>query len=114
MVLYCLKCGRKTDEKQVFCDSCIASAKEYPIKPDAVVVLSHRDAPPLRTGPRKRPPTAEERLAKTKLCNRWLIVTVVILGLALSVASAYLVQQSNELQFSQLVGRNYTIQTTPD
>lgn len=114
MALYCLKCGRETGEKQVFCDSCLRTTKRYPVKPDAVVILPHRDTLPLRAGSRKRPPTLEERFAKLKLHNHWLTAAVVVLSIALFLATAHIIQQNDQLQFSQLVGRNYTFETIPD
>jgi len=37
--LYCLKCGRDTGGKQVFCKACQDTMKRYPIKPDTKVLL---------------------------------------------------------------------------
>ena len=114
--MYCLKCGRDTGGKQVFCKACQDSMKRYPIKPDAKVLLPQREAEsaPRRQGPRKRPLSLEERLARLKLCNRWLVCSVLLLSILFSLSVAYIVRQNDQLQFSQLVGRNYSIDTTAD
>jgi len=114
--LYCLKCGRDTGGKQVFCKACQDTMKRYPIKPDTKVLLPQREATPVsrRQGPRKRPLSTEERFSRLKLCNRWLVCSVLLLSILFSLSVAYIVRQNNQLQFSQVVGRNYSIDPTAD
>lgn len=114
--MYCLKCGRETGSNQIFCDSCLNLMKRYPVKPDATVYLPQRSESSFgyRVNPRKRVPSVEERLAKVKKRNRWLIGAVIVLSLALSLVSVRLVQKAQQEQFSHLVGRNYTYDSTAD
>ena len=39
----CMKCGRDTENEQVFCESCREIMAKYPVKPGTVVQLPHRD-----------------------------------------------------------------------
>jgi len=114
--MYCLKCGRETDGNQIFCDGCLESMTHYPVKHDIVVQLPARSTSPVlkQTSPRKRPVSLEERFAKTIRRNRWLTGAVILLSLALILATLSLVHQASQLQPGQLIGRNYTINTTAD
>ena len=38
----CLRCGKETGEKAVFCDTCKGCMDDYPIKPGTVVVIPER------------------------------------------------------------------------
>lgn len=47
----CLKCGRKTDEDQLFCTDCLLNMEKYPVKPGTAVLLPNREQP----APAKKP-----------------------------------------------------------
>ena len=38
----CMKCGRRTQEKNVFCPDCLADMAKYPVKSDIPVILPQR------------------------------------------------------------------------
>ena len=47
----CLKCGRETQEDNVFCQACLLEMQKYPVHADTVVLLPRRkDAPVIKKG----------------------------------------------------------------
>ena len=86
-----MKCGKETDSGQVFCDSCLETMKQYPVKPDTVVQVP----PPRYLGQdkkssRKKELTPKEQLRKQKkLLTRYRYV-VLLLGFLLMVVTALL------------------------
>lgn len=88
----CMKCGKETDNGQVFCDSCLEVMERYPVKPDIVVQL-----PPVRTlgsdkkSARKKELSPKELLRKQrKLLKRYQYLTLLLL-LLLTVSLALLI-----------------------
>jgi len=105
----CLKCGKKTNEDQVFCDICLASMDAYPVKPDIHVQLPNRPAvlAVKKSGRKRRALTPEEQVAHLQSRVRRLRVLVMLLILLLSVISAMLahtVMTHEDLD----IGKNYT------
>ena len=41
----CLRCGRETENEQVFCFLCESVMVKYPVKPNTVVTIPDRPAP---------------------------------------------------------------------
>ena len=59
--MYCLRCGRETDDEQAFCLECQKEMARYPVDPNAVVTLpARRQTPPKKVVKRKISP--EEQL----------------------------------------------------
>ena len=86
----CLKCGRETEEGQVFCEACREKMKDYPVKAGTPVRLPHRAYEP---APVKKPrwhpaPTMEEQVQKLRRQNRILTVVLCVVLLFLLVAGA--------------------------
>lgn len=108
--MYCLKCGKDTEEGHVFCNTCLRTMAEYPVKPGTPVVLPQRptvveDKKPAH---RKRPLSHKEQLARLHKLIRGLAITVAVLAVALSVAIVLLVRSLQQPDVSEDVGRNYT------
>lgn len=82
----CMKCGRETGQDQLFCDSCSAEMKKYPVSPDTVVQLpnSKLRQPVKKSAARRRPASDPEQL-------RQLTHRVHLLRVALGVALALLI-----------------------
>ena len=40
--MQCLKCGRKIQDGQVFCEGCLQVMQNYPVKPGTVIQLPSR------------------------------------------------------------------------
>ena len=62
----CMKCGRETGQDQLFCDSCSAGMKDYPVSPDTVVQLPNIKArqPAKKAAARRRPASDPEQLRR--------------------------------------------------
>ena len=83
----CLKCGRETEEGQVFCPDCLEKMKDYPVKPGAPVLLPRRKQPaPVKK--RHPAPTMEEQVQKLQKQNRILTIALCVVLLFLLVAGA--------------------------
>ena len=106
--MHCMKCGREIRETQVFCDSCLAIMSGKPVKPDAVVQLPVRPAPQTKkSAPRKRTPTAEEKLGRLRGVVKWMSLAMTCLVLALVVTVSLLLQGEPVSQPEHGIGQNY-------
>ena len=66
--MYCLKCGRETDEDQAFCLDCQKEMAKYPVDPNAVVTLPVRkQTPPRKPVRRITPPEDQIRELKRRV-----------------------------------------------
>lgn len=112
--MYCLKCGRDTESAQVFCDACLECMSQFPVKPDTVVTLPHREAAPAakKQPPRKRPLSPEEQVVLLRKHLRRMFFALVVLTLMLSLATAMLLQVYFGNPADPAIGRNYTITTS--
>ena len=70
-LMYCIKCGRETNSERVFCDECLESMEQYPVKPGTSVHLPKKSLPPQeKKGTRKKKPVKPEEqihLLKSKI-----------------------------------------------
>ncbi len=111
--MFCLKCGRETENEQVFCERCLDSMEAYPVKPGTAVQLPRRSSESAgkKSPRRKRIVPPEELLAKQKGIVRRMTAVCVILGLLLAVSTFFLLKNVMEMDAHRWIGRNYTIQT---
>ena len=110
--MYCLKCGKSTQDNQVFCDSCLQSMEKYPVKPGTAIHLPHRNtpAPVKKQSHRKRVLTPEEQILRLKTASRRLTFLAVLLAICLCLCGGMLIYQLTH-QDIPVTGRNYTIDT---
>ena len=106
----CLKCGKSTQDEQVFCSQCLAGMEAYPVKPDVHVTLPHRpDGAGKRSGKKKRAPSIEEQLVLLRVKQRRLKWTVFWISLFLCAAVGlliYLWLKPDTLEW----GKNYIVE----
>lgn len=108
----CLKCGKKTEDRAVFCSECLAVMEQYPVKPGTVVHIP------------RRPPRSEtkeldtfDQSAQTELIShqrgmiRWLTAMIAVLSLLLVVTAMLLIHTLDNQQTLPAIGRNYTTST---
>ena len=91
--MQCLKCGRKIQDGQVFCEGCLEVMQNYPVKPGTVVLLpSHREKQEekKKTG-KNRPLTPVEQNVLLRAAIRRLRKVAAILFLLVCTVSAALV-----------------------
>ena len=66
--MYCLKCGRETDDEQAFCLDCQKEMAKYPVDPNAVFTIPVcKQAPPRKPVKRKNPPEDQVRELKRRV-----------------------------------------------
>ena len=78
--MYCMKCGRKLKDNQVFCPECLAVMDAYPVKPGTPIQLpTHHDTPtaPAKS-PKKRARKPEEQILRLRSAVRWLTLALVV------------------------------------
>lgn len=79
----CIKCGRKVNEGQLFCASCLDNAEKYPIKPGTPVQLPPRVPAVVAKAKQKKPELRpEEQIRLLRSANRWLVTVLVVLLIA--------------------------------
>ena len=109
----CLKCGKQTEDRAVFCDACLAVMEHYPVKPGTVAHILHR------------PARAENDIldnfdqhGQTQLISRqrriilWLMAIIVILSVLLAISATFLLRPPVEAPPLPTIGKNYTTDTS--
>ena len=80
--MYCMKCGRETDDETAFCQNCLAEMEKYPVRPGTVVLLPRRREPSASKKTQKRHlPTADEQLI---VLRKKLVVLSILLGICVA------------------------------
>ena len=106
----CMKCGRDTEEGQVFCTACREVMAKYPVKPGIAIQLPGRKESPIpkkNHGKRKQPPTAEEQILKLKKRLKGMVILWLI-TLTLLAATIYPTVEYFLGERFVLPGQNYT------
>lgn len=112
----CMKCGRETQDQQVFCSSCLEVMEKYPVKPGTAVQLpKEKDGhTPKRSQPRRRSPMrAEERIRALKR-HIWALTVLWLITLALLVAALYPTVEYFLGKTYHLPGQNYSTVTATE
>lgn len=84
--MYCLRCGNETSDDHVFCDACLETMEQYPIKPGTPIKLPRKNAAPaVKKQSRKKAITPEEQVIRLKVVIRTLLAllgaAIVLLGI---------------------------------
>lgn len=111
----CLKCGKETEDTQVFCSDCRQIMDNYPVKPGTAVHIPHRDtAVQEKKTTRRREPTAAETILQQRGMIRWLTVTIAILSVLLCLVAGLLIHTLDVQPPSRPIGQSYPVTgTTP-
>ena len=106
----CLKCGKETQNNQVFCSACLLDMEKHPVKPGTAIQLPLR-APkaPAKKAPHRQKP--EEQVRRLRGLVRWLAAAVAVLSVALCVTAAMLVRTLISRNETRAIGKNYTTVT---
>lgn len=86
----CMKCGRDTGGKQVFCPECLETMHRYPVKKDAVVHIPNRDAINAERQPPHRDTSARETIRHQRSVIRFLALGMAFLAILLCVTAGML------------------------
>lgn len=103
--MFCLRCGRETENEQAFCLDCQKVMAAYPVDPNAVVQLPVRKQNALKKTARRRV-TPEEQIRvlrkRLRVCAG-LLLAAVILIVCLSVP---IIRDFGKQKFQ--IGQNYS------
>ncbi len=111
----CLRCGKEIKDQNVFCQNCLKSMEDYPVKPDTHFYLPSRTVHSVskKSRRKKRVLSSGEQLRLARRAVRGLTAAVIVLSLLLAGAAALLIH--DWLTPTDLdIGRNYTFQRTDD
>jgi len=109
--MQCIKCGKETQENQVFCESCLQVMDAYPVKPDTAIHLPNRaNQPSSKKSARKKALPLEEQVANMKKSIRRLRLFSIVLALLLIFVSCALVYRMTRPQQQEdpVSKKNYT------
>lgn len=116
-----MKCGRETENEQVFCDTCLAVMDKYPVKPGIVIHLPRREeAPAKKAAPGRAARPLEEQVARQRKVIRRLrfavVVWFILFGLAAATVLYLLDRQGSqpEQTLPEAEGRNYHVVATSE
>ena len=105
--MQCLRCGRETENDQVFCFACEALMAKHPVEPNTVVTIPERSVRLRNTAPRRpqRPEEDTDQLRRTILQLR---LWVCMLMAALMLCVAAITWQELNREEKPAIGQNYT------
>ena len=104
----CMKCGKETEQDQIFCDVCLAELEKYPVKPGTVVQIPNR--PAKKQVHHRRPTiTAEEQIKKlTSRVHRLTLAVILLASVAVLFALlTFDILEKSSMQ--KLLGQNYSV-----
>ena len=107
--MQCLRCGRETENDQVFCLTCEALMSKHPVKPNTVVTIPERSVRMRNLTPRKpvKPIRAEENTDHLHRTIAQLRLWVCMLMAALMLCVAALTWQELQHSSKPSIGQNY-------
>ena len=107
--MLCLKCGKKTENEQVFCLHCLEVMEDYPVKPDVHIQLPIRSAAPAqkKQGRKRRIPNTDEQVVYLRgtVRQQWALMAVLALALLITIGTLFLTMSKPE---EPDIGKNYT------
>lgn len=109
----CLKCGRETSGKEVFCADCLKDMERSPVSSSTPVVLYQRDEPQ-RKMPQRKAPKPEEIIAglNKRIRGLWIALSVLSLLFAITAgALGFMIWRELE---DEDIGSNYSTVISPD
>lgn len=107
----CMKCGKETQAGQLFCDACLVSMEDYPVKPGTPVHLPPRPANE-KPAPRIREESPAETIRGLRVLIRWLTALILLLSVLLCATAGFLIHALDKQADSSAIGRNYTTNTS--
>ena len=112
--MQCIKCGRETADKHVFCEACLAAMEQNPVKPGTPVVIPKRPKK-VHTVVTVKKEKPEELISKLQKQIRFLVWFCLALILALSISIGLLVHHFTVTDHNALaIGQNYSTEAPDD
>ena len=103
----CMKCGRETENDNVFCPDCLLIMEKHPVRPGAVVFLPRRRESTMNKKASKRHvPNHEEQIKQLRkrmtILSVLLAICIAIIAIMLKPALHYLMDEH------VAIGQNYS------
>ena len=113
--MQCIKCGKDTENDQVFCDDCLNAMEEYPVKATTTVHLPQRinEPIPVKVPHRRWSQSPEDQIIHLKKVIRGLSLALALLSLVLVIGVAVSTNAVVKIRKDLLTGKNYAVETTP-
>ena len=83
----CMKCGRETENEQVFCQDCLQIMEKYPVRPGTVVLLPRRRETTIKKTVKRHSVSAEEltKILRKRLTILWIVLVVFIAAIIMMI-----------------------------
>ena len=111
----CMKCGRETEEEQVFCRTCLDDMEAHPVKPGTVVLIPSRaeEEESRKNQHRKKTlPTPSEQIRRLKRKLLWTRIALASLLLLCGLLCFAVGRVAIEWDAGRIMGQNYsTVET---
>lgn len=105
----CMKCGKRTENEQVFCESCLTIMAQFPVRQDIHIQLPNRTPPfQKKVPPKKKAPSTEEQIKGLRKTVKWLSLCLACTLLFLGLTVSFLVQLSYPEKPGDSIGQNYS------
>lgn len=109
--MQCIKCGRETEPKQVFCPDCLASMEKAPVKPGTPVTLPKR--PKREYVPPVKKDKPEEVIFRLRRQIKGLTITIITLVVALGISIGIIAFHFATTEHNGLaIGSNYSTESS--
>ena len=107
----CMKCGRKTENEQVFCQDCLQVMEKFPVRPGTVVLLPRRREPSvIKKSIKRHVPSAEEQVKILR--KRVMKLTLLLIMCIIAIVLMYKPTMHYVLDEHVEIGQNYSTMTT--
>lgn len=105
----CMKCGRETEDEQVFCQACLLDMERYPVRPGTLVQLPKRSAnnAPRKNPVKRRTVSLEEQIRILRKRQRALTIALVLFALLSAVLVVPAARYYMKDRFQ--IGQNYSV-----
>ena len=106
----CMKCGRETENEQVFCQNCLQIMEKYPVRPGTVVLLPRRRETVIKKTVKRHTVPAEEQIKalKKQLLIMWIVLLVCLAAIVLMINPTLHYALDKHVE----VGQNYSSVST--
>lgn len=106
----CMKCGRETENDQVFCQDCLQIMEKYPVRPGTVVFLPRRRETTIKKSVKRHSASTEEqiKLLRKRLAVMWFVLVLCIAAILLMINPTLHYALDKHVE----VGQNYSSATT--
>ena len=106
----CMKCGRETENEQVFCQDCLQVMEKFPVRPGTVVLLPRRREPSvIKKNIKRHVPSAEEQVKILR--KRVLTLTLLLIMCIVAIVLMYKPTMHYVLDEHVEIGQNYSTMT---